>query len=271
MLGKRRRLNRFHYPKSRRGLIVPLDHGLTVGPLPGIESVAAIQQWIGHSAICGVILHKGMAERLSAAGLLEDLGLMIHLNGMSTLSARPDTKVALASVETALRLGADAVSFQVNFDGQNDAENLSLMGRLTDQAAGYELPVLAMVYDKVPAQGREYISRQRHLIRIAIELGCDAIKIAPPAERDMLEEILAGAADDIEIYVAGGAQTEEQGILDLAESSLAAGATGLCIGRNVFQRPNAFSLLDKLQELVAPAPFEVAELPISLGVGYVAH
>jgi fructose-bisphosphate aldolase, class I len=64
------RWSRFLKPESGRGLIVPIDHGLTSGPIEGIASMSAVKEWIGHSAVDGVILHKGCAQRLFRDGLL---------------------------------------------------------------------------------------------------------------------------------------------------------------------------------------------------------
>jgi class I fructose-bisphosphate aldolase/fructose-bisphosphate aldolase/2-amino-3,7-dideoxy-D-threo-hept-6-ulosonate synthase len=270
MSGKKLRLNRFRYRGSPNGLIVPLDHGLTVGPLPGIGNVREMRGWITDPHICGVIVHKGMAERLTEAGLLDGKGVMVHLNGMSTLGAAPDTKVELTGVEAALRLGADGVSFQVNFDGTNDAANLATMGRLADEAARFGLPVLAMIYDKVKADETTSVQRLRHHMRAAIELGCDAIKIAPPAAPRLLPLLLAGLAEDIPVFLAGGVLADDDSLFDLARLTVRSGGAGLCVGRNVFQRPDAPAVLAELAGILRPRAVPVTEA-FPAGMGYAAH
>src|SRR5262245_8825434 len=105
--GKKIRLQRF---MSRgAGVVVPIDQGLTMGPVRGLGSIREVASWIAHSAIDGVIAHKGIVERLGERGLFAGRGVMVHLNGMSMLGGRPDTKEMLTSVEAAMRLGADAV------------------------------------------------------------------------------------------------------------------------------------------------------------------
>lgn len=261
MNGKKRRLLKFRYPNRKTGLIVPIDHGLTVGPLTGIGSVREISRWISHNAIRGVIAHKGMAERLTEAGLLADTGLMIHLNGMTTLAARPDDKAPLTSIATAIRLGADGVSLQVNFDGRNDAENLRTIGSTIDEAGRYGLPVLAMVYDKVTAQGNTQTQRLRHLLRACLELGCDAVKIAPPSQLVAIPEILDGISEDLSIFFAGGAASEDDQVFSLALAATAAGAAGLCVGRNVFNREDSGRVLDELRQILAGPAGPLREIP----------
>lgn len=244
MTGKTFRKSRFYFPGTEQGVIVPIDHGLTLGPLQGIRSVRQLSPWISHPSITGVIVHKGMAERLIEAELIHGKGLMIHLNGMSSLSKDPDTKELLTSVETAISLGADAVSFQVNFTETNSDHNLKLMGKVVDDAYRFGLPVLAMVYDKVETPLPQAVERLRHLIRISTELGCDMVKIAPHSH---LSEILADLSEDVDIFVAGGALSLDSQLRQLTSDVANHGGAGLCVGRNVFQRPNFDEVLTQMK------------------------
>jgi fructose-bisphosphate aldolase, class I len=255
--GKTIRLGRFRYSGTNVGLIVPIDHGLTIGPVDGLKSTSQISDWVGHGAICGVIAHKGIVERLADRGALSTKGVMIHLNGMSVLGAAPNTKELLTSVENAVHLGADAVSVQVNFDGANDAHNLRLLGAVVDDAHRFEVPVLTMVYDKCePSCPDARVARARHLMRIAIELGTDALKIAAPPSIAELPELFDGLADDVPIYVAGGSLVEETAIVELARQTVLAGGAGLCAGRNIFQRAS-HRLLTRLRDVLIESALDL--------------
>ncbi len=247
MCGKIHRLGRFRYPGSRLGLIVPIDHGLTIGPVTGLGSIDEIAGWLKHPAITGVIGHKGMIARLAERGLLSHLGVMVHLNGMSTLGPSADRKERLTAIEMAVRLGADGLSLQVNFDGTNDAHNLALLGAVVDEAAQFALPVLAMIYDKVAtASISSRIARLRHLIRIGWELGIDAAKIGAPEELATIEPLITGLAKDLPIFFAGGEITSHEHTAALAREAIRCGAAGLCAGRNVFGQPDPADALDRL-------------------------
>lgn len=245
MSGKKIRLARF-VARNRPSLIVPIDHGLTMGPLAGLGSSQEIARWLTSPVIDGVIAHKGMIERLAQRDLLGRAGVMMHLNGMSLLAPRPDVKERLTSMETAVRLGADGVSVQVNFDGCNDAGNLTLLGQVTDEAARFGLPVLAMVYDKVAAPDRATeLGRMRHLMRIAIEMGIDALKIGAPSDLDALDQLLEGISHDMPVFFAGGASHPDD-VLALARRVSARGVSGLCVGRSVFQHADPRGFLTQL-------------------------
>jgi class I fructose-bisphosphate aldolase/fructose-bisphosphate aldolase/2-amino-3,7-dideoxy-D-threo-hept-6-ulosonate synthase len=248
---KRIRWSHFVDRRSGRGIIVPMDHGLTIGPVEGLASVEQLSRWIGHPGITGIIAHKGMVERLGSHGLLKGIGVMIHLNGMMSLAPTPDRKERLTSVEAALRLGADAVSLQLNFDGKNDAHNLAQLGEVVDEAQQYGLPVLTMLYDKVSCDAREQrVTRLKHLMRACVELGTDALKLAAPDDLALMPTLLEGIKEHTAVFFAGGAMRSEAEILMMAEEVVRCGATGLCVGRNIFQRESARATLSRLQEVI---------------------
>lgn len=254
--GKSLRWRRFSDARTGHALMVPIDHGLTLGPIDGIESVAAVGGWIGHPAITGVIVHKGMAQRLAERRLLASCGVMVHLNGMSTLAPDPDRKELLTDVETAVRAGADAVSLQVNFDGRADAHNLRMLGAVVDAASAFGLPVLTMLYDKVGGSDADQTRRRlRQWMRSAVELGTDALKLGTPAD-GAFEPLLDGLGEDVEVFFAGGDVASDDAIVAMARETRAAGAAGLCIGRNVFGRPDPGGILGRLRDALVTGAAE---------------
>src|SRR4051812_48782836 len=104
---KKIRLSRIFRSFEERSIIIPIDHGLTLGPIPGIESSRRIGRFITHPRVDALIAHKGMLARLAERNLTAGKGLILHINGMSALAENPDDKEPLTGVEAALRLGAD--------------------------------------------------------------------------------------------------------------------------------------------------------------------
>jgi class I fructose-bisphosphate aldolase/fructose-bisphosphate aldolase/2-amino-3,7-dideoxy-D-threo-hept-6-ulosonate synthase len=266
-VAKRIRWSHFVDRHCGRGIIIPIDHGLTLGPVEGLDRVEEVARWLGHPGFTGIIAHKGMVERLGGQGLLRGFGVMVHLNGMTSLSPQPDHKERLTSVEAALRLGADGVSVQLNFDGTNDAHNLTQLGEVVDEAQRYGLPVLTMLYDKAPCERPEQrLGRLRHLMRACVELGTDALKLAAPEDLGWLDELLTGVKEHTAVFFAGGALRSEEELLLLAKEVVDRGATGLCVGRNVFQRPSVLATLSRLQRIVLgdalPVPTPAGAWPL---------
>lgn len=256
-MARKRRWSRFVDKESDKALIVPIDHGLTMGPLDGLNRVEDVQRWLDPDVVTGVVAHKGFAERLGGA---PGCGLMIHLNGSLTVCESPDVKQMLTSVEAAVRLGADAVSVQANFTSATAGHNLQLIGSVVDQAHAYGLPVLAMVYDKTNRDGMHTL---RHFLRAAVELGIDALKVAAPPNLDSIPELVDGVQDHTPVLFAGGVLADEQSLLDLASAVIRYGTGGICIGRNVFQRDDPRATLAAVRDLFRSAHIlaTVTELP----------
>lgn len=269
-VAKKIRWSRFLHRYSGRGIIVPIDHGLTIGPVEGLDGMTQVARWIRHPGITGVIAHKGLLERLVSRDLLRGVGIMVHLNGMVSMASEPNRKERLTSVEAALRLGADAVSVQLNFDGTNDGHNLTQLGAVVDEAQRHGLPVLTMLYDKVECPNVEQrLVRLRHLMRACVELGTDALKLAVPTQLTQVPTLMQGIQEHTAVFFAGGTVRSEEEMIETARTLVAYGASGLCVGRNVFQREwrSTLAILDRLQEVVledadAGAP---AEWPHAVG------
>lgn len=246
------RERRLLFPASRRGLIVPIDHGLTLGPIAGMTQTADFEKWIGSDHISAIIAHKGLIERLILRDMLHPAtGIILHLNGMASIAPEPDTKIPVASVDAALELGADAVSLQVNFTEDNFQHNVAQLGAMTDAAHAAGLPILSMLYDKV--RGLTAQERQRrlsHLVRVVAELGSDAVKLALPETSVECTELVETHCRDIRIFFAGGERTEDERLLAMTRAMLASGAAGLCVGRNVFQHPRPLDLLRRLADCI---------------------
>ena len=59
-VAKKIRWSRFLDRRSGRGILVPIDHGLTMGPIEGLDSVDQMARWMTHPAVTGIVAHKGM-------------------------------------------------------------------------------------------------------------------------------------------------------------------------------------------------------------------
>jgi len=246
---KRNRWSRVVHHQTGQGLIIPVDHGLTSGPISGMESSDSLVRCLSHPAVSAVVAHKGMLERLAMSGCLLGKGMILQMNGMMSLATQPNRKELLATVDTALRLGADALSVDLVFDSVNDAHNLALLGSVVDQAAPYGLPVLVMAkyfHAGGNTSSEVTIGGMRRVIRAAWELGADAVKIPRPDAIADIPVLLKGLSSDIDVFFAGGARSTDEETLELLSAGLAAGAKGLCVGRNVFQNPHPEHLLGAL-------------------------
>ncbi|NRA63019.1 MAG: hypothetical protein HRU19_00975 [Pseudobacteriovorax sp.] len=250
---KKIRLNRLVHADSDSSIVIPMDHGFTMGDVPGLASIHELA-WLKYSPHQALIAHKGLMERIVDAGLSFGKGLILHINGMPLLSLRVNNKRLVSSVEQAVYMGCDGISVQFNFDGDNDHENWESLGAITDNAKRSQMPVLAMIYDKkTNMEYEEAIQRQRHLIRASSELGCDFIKIAMP-ESQAIHDIFQGHQLASRLLIAGGNMMSSKDLLEGIKRCLRyESVKGVCIGRNVFCQKDPSQLLIRMKkEILQP-------------------
>ena len=191
---------------SKRTVIVPMDHGVSVGPIKGLENMADTINDIAEGGADAVLMHKGIVGA-GHRGYGRDIGLIIHLSGGTSLAPDPNAKVQVTSVKEAVRLGADAVSVHVNVGARNEPDMLHNLGMLSEECKEYGLPLLAMMYargDKVKDElAVEYI---KHAARVGAELGADIIKTAYTGDKDSFREVIRGCPAPV--VIAGGPKIE---------------------------------------------------------------
>ena len=127
MIGKTIRLERIINRMTGRTVVVPMDHGFTMGPIKGLADVKDTIDKIVTGGANAILLHKGMV-RPGHRGSGKDVGLIIHLSGSTVLGPDPDAKVQVCTVEEAIKLGADAVSIHVNLGAETEKEMLETFG-----------------------------------------------------------------------------------------------------------------------------------------------
>ena len=111
-IGKGIRIERILDRKTRRTVIVPMDHGITVGPITGLIDLPATVNKVAEGGANAVLGHMGLPIH-GHRGYGRDVGLIIHLSASTSLGPDPNHKVLVTSVEDAMRIGADAVSIHV--------------------------------------------------------------------------------------------------------------------------------------------------------------
>ncbi|WP_387466342.1 hypothetical protein [Photorhabdus sp. RM323S] len=93
-IGRKLRESRLLFPNSNKGLIVPIDHGLTMKPIPSLQNIYAVEPWINNNYVSAILAHKGVLEKLILRGAFRpSIGVILHINGMPIISASPDTKI----------------------------------------------------------------------------------------------------------------------------------------------------------------------------------
>lgn len=248
-IGKAIRLERIFNRNTGKTIIVPMDHGVTVGPIKGLASIRdVVTKLVAGGANAGLV-HKGqvgLGHRMEGS----DFGCIVHLSAGTALSPFPNRKRLVTTVEEAIRLGADGVSVHVNLGDESEGQMLSDLGRVAASAADWGMPLLAMIYARGPKIGNEYDPDVvAHCARVGAELGADVVKVNFTGDAESFARVVASAG--VPVVIAGGPKKDStRGVLDMVRSSLDAGGSGLSVGRNVFQHRDPVRLVAVLRRIV---------------------
>ena len=249
LIGKQIRMERIFNRNTKRTVLVPLDHGMSVGPIYGLIDMRETVNQVAEGGANAVVMHKGLV-RCGHRSRGKDIGLIIHFSASTNLSPYPNAKVLVAEVEDALKLGADGVSVHLNLGDPTEKDMLRDLGFVTSRAADWGMPVLAMVYARGPKIENEYDPEiVAHCARVGMELGADVVKVNYTGSIESFSKVVDGCC--IPVVIAGGPkQKNTEGFVRMVHDSIQAGGSGLSVGRNIFQHKTPNKLVQALHGVV---------------------
>ena len=249
MQGSDRKLARLFHPETGRAIILPLDHGVAEGMLPGIEEPQQTLAMAAAMPIQAVLLNKGALRAYLPEIPLSTLAVA-QLSGGTRHCLPPYARSLVCSVAEALRLGADLMAVQVNIANELEDRMLADLGAVVDEAHALGAAVLALITPK----GDRVVNEMdptliNHCIRLGSELGADITGV--PYSGDARGFSRALAASTVPVLVTGGpSKTDFKSFSAMLEVALAAGAAGICLGRAILTQPNPREALRRLVEIV---------------------
>jgi class I fructose-bisphosphate aldolase len=278
--GKRARLRRLLFefgPGNGTLMLLPIDQGIEHGPrdfFPNPASKDPSYQFrlaaeAGYSALACQI---GMAEKYypDYAG---QVPLILKVNGKTDVPPSDDAlSTTNASVEDAVRLGADAVGYTLYVGSPRQGEDLHQLKGVREDCDRYGMPLVVWAYPR----GRDIDEKGGQLsfyaidyaARLAMEMGADVVKLnfpkldpdkakdspAPYNEMDVsiedaVSQIVASAGRSL-VVLSGGSRTDDETVIGHTKAIMEAGGSGVIFGRNVWQREwnDALEIIEQIKE-----------------------
>ena len=253
-VGKRIRLKRVIDPAGV-SIICALDHGMTspefLEPLADVRARAAETIAGGANVL---MLSKGMT-RFAEPAFRPETSLALLLSA----SARPGQDrpevVAVAEVEEATRLGADAVVLFVALAGEDEPAMIERVAEVGDACEREGMPFIAeaefpttyaAVEELASEYGFEYLRRN---VRLCAELGADIVKTNWPGSGDQFAALVE-AAGGVPLVLAGGSRITDEDLLERMEAAMQAGAIGCSVGRNIFMHADPEGITRALARVI---------------------
>jgi fructose-bisphosphate aldolase, class I len=249
VVGKLIRLERIMNRETGRAVIVPMDHGVTVGPIDGLIDMKSTVNQVASGGANAIVIHKGLVQG-GHRRRGKDVGLIVHLSGSTSLSPFPNAKTLVCTVEEAIKLGADAVSVHINLGNGSEREMLSDLGQVSKTAQEWGMPLLAMMYPRGEKITDEYdVGVIKHAARLGAELGADIIKVSYTGAVETFREVVLGCP--VPVVIAGGPKMDsDRDILEMVKGAVEAGGAGVSMGRNIFQHRDPSRMVGAISLIV---------------------
>jgi fructose-bisphosphate aldolase/2-amino-3,7-dideoxy-D-threo-hept-6-ulosonate synthase len=224
-----------------------MDHGISNGPIPGLENIHSVIYQCEKAGLTCVLVNKGIIKTLPRA---IDIGLIVHLSGSTSIGPAPNRKVLMGSVEEALRLGADAVSVHINIGAKEEPEMLYNLGMISDECDEWNIPLIAMMYPRGETIKNQYDPEiVAHTARIGAEAGADIVKSVYTGEVNSFRKVVKSCP--VPIVIAGGPKAKtDKDIVEMCFGAMEAGAKGVTFGRNIFQHRNPPAIIHALSNII---------------------
>lgn len=281
--GKKARLHRIlheHGLRNGTALFLPYDQGLEHGPRdffanPEASDPRYIIRLALEGGFNGIAVQIGLAEKFywDFAG---ELPLILKLNGKTDIPSSDEALSPLnATVEEAVRLGADAVGYTMYVGTPVQDRDLEQYRRVRADAHRFGMPLVVWAYPRGSAieakGGNSSFYAVDYAARTASELGADVVKVNFPhpdkranvkpeydadfSSQQAIDAVVRSANRTL-VLISGGEKAGDEAMLEKAGESMEAGATGLIFGRNVWQREHEESLrfVAQLRDILAKHP-----------------
>lgn len=240
-------------PPERKTLIVPIDHGLGMGNLPGLERPRELLRALRQAGVDGTLMSAGLAKRIGAERGGMSLTLTLDFQLWSTqpgVQEAIQAEIPVSTVRRAKALEAQAVKllFPWGLPPQVIRENVTMISQVAEEADQAGFPLMLEPLWMGPAlRAEEHDQVIVHGARIAMELGADILKI-PAVGAAALEQILAWEVPTV--FLGGAKQDNPEALYRRISEGLQMGARGVVIGRNVWQRPDMAEAIAAIRALM---------------------
>jgi class I fructose-bisphosphate aldolase len=278
--GKRTRLRRLLFefgPGNGTLMLLPIDQGIEHGPRDFFPNPASkdpdyqfrLAAEAGYSALACQI---GMASKYypDYAG---QVPLILKVNGKTDIpSSAHAFSSCNASVEDAVRLGADAVGYTLYVGSPRQDEDLAQLRQVRQDCDRFGMPLIVWSYPRGEAVdakgGPNSFYAIDYAARLAMEMGADVVKLNMPKvnadkdkdaqapynemevdEAEAIRQCVESAGRSL-VVLSGGSKVDDETVLRNTSEIMQAGGSGVIFGRNVWQREwnEALEIIEQIKE-----------------------
>ena len=262
-----------------RAMILAYDQGFEHGPRDFLEhpesaNLEYVLDIAKRGGFTGIVLHAGLTEKYEPEIRDSEVPLILKLNGTSELYTKEDPySPQLYSLENALELGATAVGYTVYSGSKYEDEMQKEFSQIIREAHSRGIPVIGWMYPrgkslfdrrsasktlKIALEEQEKtnlpIDQTPSIVaygaRIGLELGADIVKVKYTGSPDSFRWVVQSAFPT-KVVMSGGPITKtDDEFLSMVKDVLTAGAVGIAVGRNIWQRKDPLIISQKIHRII---------------------
>lgn len=239
--GMKNRLSRIFNPQSGRTVMLAIDHGYFQGPTTGLERIdLSILPLVPYADT--LMLTRGILRSIVPPSMSKSV--VLRVSGGTSILKELSNEQIVVDIEESIRLNVCAMAVQVFIGGEFEKESIINMTKMVDIGTRYGIPTLA-----VTAVGKDMARDARYFrlaTRICAELGAHYVKTY--YIDDGFETVTASCP--VPIVMAGGKKMPEPDALTMAYNAVQQGASGVDMGRNIFQSEDPVAMIQAVKAVV---------------------
>lgn len=247
-LGRQIRLRRI-LGNTGRLVGITMDHPIARGVLPGLSDVEAALAAVASGRPDSITLQKGIASRCFAP-YAADIALILKSTSYSPYHQNMD--VPTATVDEALRLGAEAISVGVLVGSELQAAQITHLGAVSREADAAGLPLVAHIYPRGADLPGERLSADNvsYAVRVGAELGVDVVKTEWTGSAETFAQVVEAGGPARVVLAGGNPGRDIRDYFQMTADALSAGAAGATYGRFVWGHVRPGRVVEALHKLI---------------------
>lgn len=240
--GMTNRISKIINPENGRCVMLAVDHGYFLGPTEKLEvPQKTIEPLLPY--IDSIMLTRGVLR--TSLPPISNVPIVLRVSGATSIIGEDlSNETITTSIEDAIRLNVSCLALSIFVGSKYEHQTLSNLATLVDNGHKYGIPILA-----VTAVGKEMVRDARYLglaCRIAGELGAHVVKTY---YCENFEKVIEGCP--VPVIIAGGKKlANEIDVLELTFNAINEGASGVDMGRNIWQSDHPIAMIKAVRSIV---------------------
>ncbi|HZL23083.1 MAG TPA: 3-hydroxy-5-phosphonooxypentane-2,4-dione thiolase [Nitrososphaeraceae archaeon] len=240
--GMKNRLSKIIKPQNGRCVMLAVDHGYFLGPTEKLEvPQRTIEPLLPY--VDSLMLTRGVLR--TSVSPISNVPIVLRVSGGTSIIGEDLSKETIVtSIEDSVRLNVACLALSIFVGSKYEHQTLTNLSTLVDNGERYGIPILA-----VTAVGKELVRDARYLglaCRIAGELGAHVVKTY---YCDKFEKVIEGCP--VPVIIAGGKKLQKEvEVLELTFNAIRDGASGVDMGRNIWQSDNPIAMVKAVKSIV---------------------